>query len=433
MEFRFPGWGMSLKEKGRAGAEALAAPAAQHSAWRRDDLDDLSGDEVWQPHPALITRPLSHCSALPSETAQECVWLRLSGARDSPLCCSQEDASAPTPDAAQGRSLQARRDAAADSGVAATPSSPCASGEQPGKRGGAAAAARITDLPDALLRKVLCLLTQRAALPAALACSALRQACLSDEVWSAWSAGAPPPLRRHRQPLLAAQSRHRLSARLCWHTPICPRVRRLSAKGAAGRRRACVSLPQATQRLARSQSAPSPPGRARTRRARARQAPAPRGRPRCPPPWRPRPPLRAASCRRRRADAQTRRAPPPRPATGRQALARRRKRHRVRRRPAGAWWWCDGGRARRRARCSRASARSRRPPRRPAPALARAAPPQTSCPAARITWPRPQRWQARAGLLPRPSHAFNSYSPVSSCSSLANGPLLPYLPYLQSI
>lgn len=288
MEFRFPGWGMSLKEKGRAGAQALAAPAAQHSAWRRDDLDDLSGDEVWHLHRAPVPWPLLHCSALPSESARACTSLRLGCAPDSLLCCSQEDAaSAPSPDAAQARSLQARRDAAADSGAAAAPPSPCASGEQPGKRGGAAAAARITDLPDAVLRKVLCLLTQRAALPAALACSALRQACLSDEVWSAWSAGAPHPCAG--------------TDSLCWrrrastgYRHVCADIRTLSVHASA----ACLpevqqeadagaSAPQAMQPLVRSQSAPSPPDRARTRRARPRQARAsaavPLGRRRCPP------------------------------------------------------------------------------------------------------------------------------------------------------
>ncbi len=50
--------------------------------------------------------------------------------------------------------------------------------------------ALLTDLPDALLRAVLLLLqSQRSALHAALACRALHDACLSDELWSAWSCG----------------------------------------------------------------------------------------------------------------------------------------------------------------------------------------------------------------------------------------------------
>ena len=49
----------------------------------------------------------------------------------------------------------------------------------------------LTALPDALLMQLLSHLPQRAVLQAALACRALREAALSDELWSAWSGAVP--------------------------------------------------------------------------------------------------------------------------------------------------------------------------------------------------------------------------------------------------
>ena len=51
MDFRFPGWSASLHERRclQSSAHTIASPSERDpAAWRYDDLDDLSGDEVQQ-------------------------------------------------------------------------------------------------------------------------------------------------------------------------------------------------------------------------------------------------------------------------------------------------------------------------------------------------------------------------------------------------
>lgn len=75
-------------------------------------------------------------------------------------------------------------------GGSAAPTQPTEEWNSPEKRT-ASNGALLTALPDALLRQVFSLLPQRAALHAALASRTLREAALSDELWSAWSGAIP--------------------------------------------------------------------------------------------------------------------------------------------------------------------------------------------------------------------------------------------------
>ena len=75
-------------------------------------------------------------------------------------------------------------------GGSAAPTEPTAEWNSAEKRV-ASAGPLLTALPDALLRQVLSLLPQRAALHAALASRTLREAALSDELWTAWGGAVP--------------------------------------------------------------------------------------------------------------------------------------------------------------------------------------------------------------------------------------------------
>lgn len=183
MEFRFPDWSASLHDRySQPGAHlARAAAEVQPSAWQHEDLNDLSGDEVSF---VTMTRDVAACVSSDRQTHSFLCPLSVPLSWSSlHQCYLQEETSALGEEQASSSGLKSSETCNYPPALRAEP--------HEARKHYGRSTTLLTDLPDALLRRVLQLQSQRSALQAALACRALRDACLSDELWSAWSGGVP--------------------------------------------------------------------------------------------------------------------------------------------------------------------------------------------------------------------------------------------------
>ena len=160
MDFRFPGWSASLHER------RCTRPSA-HTITSTSEQDRVACTmTTWTPCLATRYKAQQHVTSSVFETL---------------VCIAVNNFVVNTK----------QEDVRFDSGSAAHVEPIAEWSSSPEKRA-ASGGALLTALPDALLRQVLSLLPQRAALHAALASRTLREAALSDELWSAWSGAEPP-------------------------------------------------------------------------------------------------------------------------------------------------------------------------------------------------------------------------------------------------